>query len=294
VYRLARLIKYSFYKNLALAFLLFYLQGFAGWSGQSVLDGITASFINAFFTAFPIGFFSVLDRPFKNLSTYMRFPKLYNLNNPLRARSFWKTGIIMGIAHGAAIFFIIYYSSVASGRDSTNDLYSAGKAMFVALIATVTAEIGLLARFWTWEFCLCAFFSYALVYVFLIVVPLIELGFNSYDITLLGVGVTMLPTPVFWFQQISVLAVTLGTRMLDRSLRSTFRPNDYEIVAEAENRAPADAGLGPASVARISALSVSAPLDRNGPAIEPTAAAAPRQNGLQKRQVESGGSDAAV
>lgn len=27
VYRLARLIKYSFYKNLTLAFLLFYLQG---------------------------------------------------------------------------------------------------------------------------------------------------------------------------------------------------------------------------------------------------------------------------
>ncbi len=27
-------------------------------------------------TAFPIGFFSVMDRPFKNLSTYMRFPKV--------------------------------------------------------------------------------------------------------------------------------------------------------------------------------------------------------------------------
>jgi len=38
--------------------------------------------------------------------------QLYNSNNPLRARSFWKTGIIMGIAHGAAIFFIIYYSAV--------------------------------------------------------------------------------------------------------------------------------------------------------------------------------------
>jgi phospholipid-transporting ATPase len=33
VYRLARLIKYSFYKNITLAFLLFMLQPFGGWSG---------------------------------------------------------------------------------------------------------------------------------------------------------------------------------------------------------------------------------------------------------------------
>ena len=33
VYRISRLIKYSFYKNIALAFLLFYYQFFSGWSG---------------------------------------------------------------------------------------------------------------------------------------------------------------------------------------------------------------------------------------------------------------------
>ena len=30
--------------------------------------------------------------------------QLYNRNNPLRSRSFWKTGVAMGIAHGAAAF----------------------------------------------------------------------------------------------------------------------------------------------------------------------------------------------
>lgn len=52
---------------------------------------------------------------------------------------------------------------MAAGRDSVNDLYSVGKSMFIAMIMVVTCEIGLLARFWTWEFCLCAFFSYVLV-----------------------------------------------------------------------------------------------------------------------------------
>lgn len=38
--------------------------------------------------------------------------QLYNLNNPLRARSYWKTGIIMGIVHGIVIFLVVYYSAV--------------------------------------------------------------------------------------------------------------------------------------------------------------------------------------
>lgn len=35
-------------------------------------------------TAFPIGFFSVLDRPFKDLTTWMRFPKVefFCMNRP--------------------------------------------------------------------------------------------------------------------------------------------------------------------------------------------------------------------
>ena len=41
-YRLGRLIKYSFYKNIAFAFMLFFFQFFCAYSGQALLDGITA------------------------------------------------------------------------------------------------------------------------------------------------------------------------------------------------------------------------------------------------------------
>jgi len=34
-YRLARLIKYSFYKNIAFSFTFFFFQFFNGWSGQA-------------------------------------------------------------------------------------------------------------------------------------------------------------------------------------------------------------------------------------------------------------------
>jgi magnesium-transporting ATPase (P-type) len=36
-YRLARLVKYSFYKNASFAFMLFFYQIFCGFSGQAIL-----------------------------------------------------------------------------------------------------------------------------------------------------------------------------------------------------------------------------------------------------------------
>ena len=45
-YRLARLIKYSFYKNIAFAFLLFYYQFYNGFSGVCGLPWAVALPVN--------------------------------------------------------------------------------------------------------------------------------------------------------------------------------------------------------------------------------------------------------
>ena len=62
-YRLSRLIKYSFYKNIIFGFLLFYYQFYNGFSGQALVDGISAAAYNVVFTSIPILLFAVLDRP---------------------------------------------------------------------------------------------------------------------------------------------------------------------------------------------------------------------------------------
>ena len=76
-YRLSRLIKYSFYKNIAFGFLLFYYQFYCGFSGQSMVDDISAAAFNVVFTSLPILLFAVLDRPVHNLNTLLRFPQVY-------------------------------------------------------------------------------------------------------------------------------------------------------------------------------------------------------------------------
>ena len=75
-YRLARLIKYSFYKNITFAFVLFYFQFYNGFGGQALVDSITAAVFNVVFTSFPILLFSILDRPVKNLKALVRYPQV--------------------------------------------------------------------------------------------------------------------------------------------------------------------------------------------------------------------------
>ena len=75
-YRLSRLIKYSFYKNVAFGFLLFFFQFYCGFSGQSLVDGISAAAFNVIFTSLPILLYAVLDRPVHNLNTLLRYPQV--------------------------------------------------------------------------------------------------------------------------------------------------------------------------------------------------------------------------
>ena len=100
-HRLARLIKYSFYKNVAFAAMLLCFQFFSGFSGQALLDGVTSAFYNAFFTALPAGFFAGLDRPVRRLATLEQAPRAYNSRPSLTARAFWRTSVLSGAVHGA-------------------------------------------------------------------------------------------------------------------------------------------------------------------------------------------------
>ncbi|KAK9806980.1 hypothetical protein WJX72_009386 [[Myrmecia] bisecta] len=232
-YRLSRLIKYSFYKNITFAFMLFFLQLFDGFSGQALLDGITAAFYNAFFTALPIGAFALLDRPVRHMATLVKYPKLYNKTASLTARSFWKTAVLTAIAHGAVCFFIPYFSASASGRNSTDDLFSVGKTTFIAIIGVVSAELALVSRFWTFPFALVWALSYLLVYPFLVIIPLLYKAFGAYDVAN-GANMRILASGIFWLELVVVYITTFGSRYLERSIKWLWFPNDSMILAERE------------------------------------------------------------
>ncbi len=54
-------------------------QFYNGFSGQALVDSITAAVFNVVFTSLPILLFSILDRPVKNLRALVRYPQVHAL-----------------------------------------------------------------------------------------------------------------------------------------------------------------------------------------------------------------------
>jgi magnesium-transporting ATPase (P-type) len=235
-HRLARLIKYSFYKNIAFAFIMFYYQFYNGYSGQALVDSITAAVFNVAFTSLPILLLSVLDRPVGDFHAFIRYPQLYDKRDSrsLTTASFWKSGVLQGILHGAVSFFIPYYSIATSGTYNITDVYALGRVTFVALLGTVTMEVALVARYWTWVFFWVMILSYLLVYPYILVFPWLELAFGYYDPANLGVSQQVLSSPTFWFVILVCYIITFGTRYAEKTYAWVFRPHDDMILEEKE------------------------------------------------------------
>jgi phospholipid-transporting ATPase len=235
-YRLARLIKYSFYKNITFAFVMFYYQFYNGYSGQALVDSITAGMFNVVFSSMPILLFAVLDRPVGSLTAFIRYPQLYNKreNNSLSTLSFWKSGVLQGMAHGAVSFFVPYYSLTTVGKYSISDVYSMGKVTFAALLGSITLEAALVARYWTWVFLWFILLSYFLVYPYFIIFPYIDLGLEIYDPAQIGVAEQVLATPLFWFVIFVCYVLTFGSRLIEKTVQWSFFPHDDMILAEKE------------------------------------------------------------
>lgn len=235
-YRLSRLIKYSFYKNITFAFVMFFYQFYNGYSGQALVDSITAGMFNVVFTSLPILLFAVLDRPVGALSAFIRYPQLYDKrkNNSLSTLSFWKSGVMQGILHGAVNFFVPYYSVNTLGKHTITDVYSLGKVAFTSLLGSVTLEAALIARYWTWVFFWIVILSYFLVYPYFIIFPYIELGLKYYDPANVGTAEHVLATPLFWFVIFICYAITFGSRLIEKTIQWAFYPHDDMILAEKE------------------------------------------------------------
>lgn len=66
----------------------------------------------------------------------------YNPRSSLTTLTFWKNGVFMAAVDAAICFFIPYYAITTNGQRDVNDVFSVGKTVFVALLGTVSLEVG--------------------------------------------------------------------------------------------------------------------------------------------------------
>lgn len=210
-------------------------QFFCGFSGQTLVDDMTAAGFNVIFTSLPIMLFSVLDRQVGDTS-YMAYPQTYNKRSMLGTLSFWRRAILHGVLDGVCSFAVPYLAVNNTDGMSRGGLYCLSKTCFFALLGTVTLEVIMMTKYWTWLFAVVIAASYLLAYAFVLVFPLIGILMGWPDPAQQGIAATLFSSPSFYLTILAANMSTMGFRMYVFWMRSLVKPSDTEIVAAREKQ----------------------------------------------------------
>ncbi|XP_076594615.1 phospholipid-transporting ATPase VB [Chaetodon auriga] len=144
--RLANMIIYFFYKNVAYVNLLFWYQFFCGFSGTAMIDYWLLIFFNLFFTSAPPIMFGIMD---KDVSAEMLLgvPELYRTGQgagEYRFTTFWAS-MLDAFYQSLVCFFIPYLAY----QDSDIDVFTFGIPLNTISLFTILLHLSIEIKAWT-------------------------------------------------------------------------------------------------------------------------------------------------
>ncbi|VDP04896.1 unnamed protein product [Heligmosomoides polygyrus] len=222
-FRMAKFLRYFFYKNFAFTLTNFWYSFFCGYSAQTVFDAVFIACYNLFFTALPVLAMGALDQDVDH--TYsLQYPKLYlpgQFNLFFNMRIFIYS-VLHGMFSSLVIFFVPYgtfLNGAASDGKDLDDYSSLAFTTFTALIVVVTGQIAFDTAYWTaishvviWGSLIFYFLLAFLIYEAL---PVTLLAKTSSSVSY-GVAFKTMATPQFWFSILMVSVILLLPVMLNR------------------------------------------------------------------------------
>jgi phospholipid-transporting ATPase len=152
--RIARMVTYFFYKNIAFGLTIFIYNMHTNASGQVVYNDWLMSSFNIFFTNFPVLALGILDQDVRPSSS-LKYPALYketqaNAQFTSKRRLLWfANGIYVGVVSYMCVFYGIHggESDTSSGR--TFGLWEVGTTLYTSIVVTLNVQMALYSNFWT-------------------------------------------------------------------------------------------------------------------------------------------------
>ncbi|XP_069825818.1 phospholipid-transporting ATPase VB isoform X2 [Dendropsophus ebraccatus] len=144
--RLANMVIYFFYKNVAYVNLLFWFQFFCGFSGTTMIDYWQLIFFNLFFTSVPPLVFGIMDKDV-SAETLMSLPELYKSgqrSESYKMSSFW-LAILDAFYQSLVCFFVPFLTYYKSGVD----LISFGTPINTCALLTILFHLAIEIKNWT-------------------------------------------------------------------------------------------------------------------------------------------------
>eukprot|EP00736_Rhodelphis_marinus_P013787 Rmarinus@m.20920 len=201
--RIAKLIVYSFYKNLVFVTPLFLFTFFSAHGGTSLYEQYSMAFFNMIFSALPIIFFSILNQDI-SATVAVRHPEVYTLcreGHFFNRRVFWQW-MANASLHAIIILFctVAIYGDYIAGDGTSGGFWVMGTAVYTFVLSVISYKILLESTYLTWFNLIVIWGSWLLWFIFMFAYEnIIAIAPAMYKIWsyMLGGG-------VFWFSLLLV------------------------------------------------------------------------------------------
>ncbi|KAJ4957996.1 hypothetical protein NE237_025107 [Protea cynaroides] len=232
--RIAQMICYFFYKNIAFGLTLFYFEAYTGFSGQSVYDDWYMILFNVILTSLPVISLGVFEQDVSS-EVCLQFPALYQ-QGPRNLFFDWYRifgWMANGLYSSLIIFFLnisIFYDQAFRVEGQTSDMAAVGATMFTCIIWAVNCQIALTMSHFTWIQHLFVWGSIFTWYIFLIlygmVSPIISGGAFHIFVESLA------PAPIYWSVTLLVTIACNLPYLAHISFQRSFNPMDHHVIQE--------------------------------------------------------------
>ncbi|KAJ6394522.1 hypothetical protein OIU77_023679 [Salix suchowensis] len=232
--RIAQMICYFFYKNIAFGLTLFYFEAFTAFSGQSVYNDWYMLLFNVILTSLPVISLGVFEQDVSS-EVCLQFPALYQ-QGPKNLFFDWYR-ILGWMGNGlytSLVIFIlnimIFYNQAFRAEGQTADMAAMGATMFSCIITAVNCQIALTMSHFTWIQHLFVWGSVTTWYLFLLLFGMLPPYYSedAHKILVEALG----PAPIYWC---TILLVTVACNLpylAHISFQRCFNPMDHHIIQE--------------------------------------------------------------
>ncbi|VFQ69749.1 unnamed protein product [Cuscuta campestris] len=232
--RIAQMICYFFYKNIAFGLTLFYYEAFTGFSGQSVYDDLYMLLFNVVLTSLPVISLGVFEQDVPS-EVCLQFPALYQ-QGPKNLFFDWNKicgWMGNGFYASVVIFFlnlIIFYDQAFRSGGQTADLTAVGTVMFTCVVWAVNCQVALAMSHFTWIQHILIWGSIAAWYIFLLFYGALSpnISTNAFQILVEALA----PSPIYWLTTILVMVTCNLPYLAHISFQRAFNPMDHHIIQE--------------------------------------------------------------
>ncbi|WOL09078.1 phospholipid-transporting ATPase 6-like [Canna indica] len=232
--RIALMICYFFYKNIAFGLTIFYFEAFTGFSGQSVYDDWYMLLFNVVLTSLPVISLGVFEQDVSS-EVCLQFPALYQQGAKNLFFDWYRIigWMFNGLYTSIVIFFLsigIFYNRIFRAGGQTADMAAVGTTIFTCIIWAVNLQIALIMSHFTWIQHFFVWGSIVSWYLFLVAYGSSSptLSGNSYKI----LGEALGPAPIYWLSTLVVAAACNIPYLVHISYQRVSHPLDHHVLQE--------------------------------------------------------------